>query len=80
MKLNHLYTVVALVILRDYLPDLSVVRLMFTLLHYYIMTLTRMLCSLKLGKRLLDIRAVSYGTIYLMTSKTLHHYYSLNID
>jgi len=41
---------------------------------------TRMLCSLKLGKRLLDIRAVSYGTIYLMTSKRLHHYYLLNID
>jgi len=30
-----------------------------------------MLFSLKLEKGLLDIGAVSYGTIYLMTSKTL---------
>jgi len=33
-----------------------------------------------LEKSLLNIGAVSYGTIYLMTSKTLHHYYLLNID
>ena len=42
-------------------------------------TSTRMLCSLKLEKKT-NIGAVSYGTIYLMTSKTLHHYYLLNID
>jgi len=50
------------------------------LLHGKKTTSTCMLCSLELGKRLLDIRAVSYGTIYLMTSKKLHHYYILNID
>jgi len=43
-------------------------------------TSTRMLCSQKLETGLLDIGAVSYGTIYLMTSKTLDHYYLLNID
>ena len=31
-------------------------------------------------KRPLNIGAVSYGIIYLMTSKTLHHYYLLNIN
>ena len=34
-------------------------------------TSTRMLCNLKLEKRPFNIGAVSYGTIYLMTSKTL---------
>ena len=43
-------------------------------------TSTGMLCSLKLEKRPLNIGAVSYGIIYLMTSKTLHHYYLLNIN
>jgi len=38
-------------------------------------TSTSMLCSLKLEKGLSDIGAVSYGTIYPMTSKTLHHFY-----
>jgi len=38
------------------------------------MTSTRKLHGLKLEKELSDIGAVSYGTIYLMTSKILRHY------